>query len=169
MILDVITGDPANNVTDHIFEKIGYNLHKRPDHPLGIIKAVIGEYFDDKFGAGVFTQYDDQYPIVSTYANFDSVLVPPDHVSRSSNDTYYVDSREKRENLHSLLTRFDFFPWNFRQSPLARTKRTHTHGALDASALTHMRVFAPPKRKRVRLEIEKKRKKNKKRKKKRNF
>ena len=32
------------------------------------------------------------YPIVSTYANFDSVLVPPDHVSRSSNDTYYVDS-----------------------------------------------------------------------------
>jgi phenylalanyl-tRNA synthetase alpha chain len=79
-------------VTDHIFEKIGYNLHKRPDHPLGIIKAVIGEYFDDKFGAGSFTQFDDQYPIVTTYANFDSVLVPPDHVSRGSNDTYYVDS-----------------------------------------------------------------------------
>lgn len=88
---DVITGDPANNVTDHIFEKIGYNLHRRPDHPLGIIKAVIEEYFDEKFGKDTFTQFDDMYPVVSTYANFDSVLVPPDHVSRSANDTYYVD------------------------------------------------------------------------------
>ena len=33
---------------------------------------------------------DDLSPIVSTYANFDSVLVPADHVSRSANDTYYV-------------------------------------------------------------------------------
>uniref|UniRef100_A0A7S0SL53 phenylalanine--tRNA ligase n=1 Tax=Mantoniella antarctica TaxID=81844 RepID=A0A7S0SL53_9CHLO len=89
---DVITSSPANNVTDHIFEKIGYNLHKRADHPLGIIKAAIAEYFDDKFGAGVFSQFDDQYPIVTAFANFDSVLVPPDHVSRSPNDTYYVDS-----------------------------------------------------------------------------
>ena len=28
--------------------------------------------------------------VVTTYANFDSVLVPPDHVSRNPNDTYYV-------------------------------------------------------------------------------
>jgi phenylalanyl-tRNA synthetase alpha chain len=87
----VITGDANNNVTDHIFEKIGYNLHKRPDHPLGIIKSVIEEYFDATYGKDTFTSFDDMYPIVSTYANFDSVLVPPDHVSRSANDTYYVD------------------------------------------------------------------------------
>ena len=61
---DVITSDPANNVTEHIFEKIGYNLHKRPEHPLGIIKAVIGEYFDDKFGKDTFSQFDDEYPVV---------------------------------------------------------------------------------------------------------
>ena len=88
---DVITSDPHNNVTDHIFEKIGYNLHKRPDHPLGIIKAVIGDYFDEKFGKGEFATFDDMYPIVTAHANFDSVLVPPDHVSRSANDTYYVN------------------------------------------------------------------------------
>ena len=88
---DVITSDPHNNVTDHIFEKIGYNLHKRPDHPLGIIKSVIESYFDEKYGQDTFTSYDSLYPVVSTYANFDSVLVPPDHVSRSQNDTYYVD------------------------------------------------------------------------------
>lgn len=34
---------------------------------------------------------DDLYPIVSTKQNFDQVLVPEDHVSRSPNDTYYVD------------------------------------------------------------------------------
>ena len=37
-----------------------------------------------------FKKFDDLYPIVTTQANFDSVLVPPDHVSRSYNDTYYV-------------------------------------------------------------------------------
>ena len=78
-------------MTDHIFEKIGHNLHKRPDHPLGIIKSVIEEYFDATYGKDTLTSFDDMYPIVSTYANFDSVLVPPDHVSRSANDTYYVD------------------------------------------------------------------------------
>ena len=88
---DVITGDADNNVTDHIFEKMGYALHKRPDHPLGIIKAVIGDYFDEKFGKGEFATFDDVYPIVTAHANFDSVLVPPDHVSRSANDTYYVN------------------------------------------------------------------------------
>ena len=87
----MITGDKSNNVTDHIFEKIGYNLHKRADHPLGIIKAAIEEYFDETFGKDTFTSFDDMYPVVTTYANFDSVLVPPDHVSRGSNDTYYVD------------------------------------------------------------------------------
>jgi len=88
----VITGDANNNVTDHIFEKIGYNLHKRPDHPLGIIKSAIEDYFDETFGKDTFTSFDDLYPVVSAYANFDSVLVPPDHVSRSANDTYYVDA-----------------------------------------------------------------------------
>ena len=32
----------------------------------------------------------DPPPQVTTFANFDSVLVPPDHVSRQPNDTYYV-------------------------------------------------------------------------------
>ena len=88
----MITGDANNNVTDHIFEKIGYNLHKRRDHPLGIIKSAIEDYFDETFGKDTFTSFDDLYPVVSAYANFDSVLVPPDHVSRSANDTYYVDA-----------------------------------------------------------------------------
>lgn len=38
----------------------------------------------------MFSKLDDLHPIVSTQANFDDVLVPADHISRSSNDTYYV-------------------------------------------------------------------------------
>jgi len=34
---------------------------------------------------------DSLSPIVSTHANFDSLLIPPDHPSRSRSDTYYVD------------------------------------------------------------------------------
>lgn len=88
-ISEVITGEPSNNVTENIYNKIGVNLHKRSAHPLNIIREAIYEYFDSSH-ARKFKKFDDLYPIVTTHANFDSVLVPPDHVSRSYNDTYYV-------------------------------------------------------------------------------
>lgn len=91
-LIDVITGDPHNNVSDYIYQRLGINLHQRPDHPLGILKNVIGDYFDSKFGNSSFKRFDDIHPIVSTFENFDSVLVPKDHISRSVNDTYYVNA-----------------------------------------------------------------------------
>ena len=91
MSTDVITNDPANNVTDNIFEKIGVNLHQQPSHPIGIIMDAIYSYFNDQY-PGQFTTYNDLPPIVAATANFDEVLVPADHVSRSPNDTYYVDA-----------------------------------------------------------------------------
>mmetsp|Transcript_2105 Transcript_2105/g.7522 ORF Transcript_2105/g.7522 Transcript_2105/m.7522 type:complete len:453 (+) Transcript_2105:172-1530(+) len=87
---EVITGDPFNNITDNIYEKIGRNLHKTPNHPLNIIRNVIYEYFDTNQPG--FSKLDDLYPIVTTEMNFDQVLVPKDHVSRSKNDTYYVNN-----------------------------------------------------------------------------
>lgn len=88
---DVINGRPGNNVTDNIFNKIGMNLHRRADHPLCIIKSAIYQFMDQQ-GNVAYKTFDDLYPIVSTTANFDDVLVPADHVSRGSNDTYYVDN-----------------------------------------------------------------------------
>lgn len=87
---EVITNDPANNIPDNIFEKIGVNLHQQPGHPIGIIKDAIYSYFHNRH-PGVFSTFDDLVPIVSATANFDEVLVPADHVSRSPNDTYYVN------------------------------------------------------------------------------
>jgi phenylalanyl-tRNA synthetase alpha chain len=87
----VITDDPNNNVSDYIYSKMGVNLHQQPNHPIGIIKQAIYAYFDAQ-QPGVFKKFDDLYPIVTTTANFDEVLVPADHVSRNPNDTYYVDA-----------------------------------------------------------------------------
>ena len=89
----VITGDPANNVTDAIFGKLGVKLHTQPNHPICILKSAIHAYFDERFGAAAFEKLDDLHPLVSTQQNFDQVLVPEGHVSRSPNDTYYVDAR----------------------------------------------------------------------------
>ncbi|XAR59403.1 Phenylalanine--tRNA ligase [Bertholletia excelsa] len=89
---DVVRDDPTNNVPDTIFSKIGLQLHRRDQHPLGILKNAIYNYFDINY-PNTFDKFDDLCPIVSVKANFDDLLVPEDHVSRSYNDTYYVDSQ----------------------------------------------------------------------------
>jgi phenylalanyl-tRNA synthetase alpha chain len=64
---DVITGHPYNNVTENIFQKIGANLHQRPDHPLCIIKNAIYAYFDEQH-PGKFQKFDNLYPVVTAKA-----------------------------------------------------------------------------------------------------
>ncbi|GAB4838713.1 hypothetical protein Ancab_028256 [Ancistrocladus abbreviatus] len=65
-------------------------LHRRDQHPIGILKNAIYDYFDTNY-FDKFEKFDDLCPIVSVKENFDDVLVPADHVSRGYNDTYYVD------------------------------------------------------------------------------
>ncbi|KAJ0255487.1 Phenylalanine--tRNA ligase [Hirschfeldia incana] len=84
--------DPTNNVPDSIFSKLGMQLHRRDKHPIGIIKNAIYNYFESNYEKK-FETFEDLSPIVTTKQNFDDVLVPADHVSRSLNDTYYVDSQ----------------------------------------------------------------------------
>ena len=86
---DVLTGAPGNNIPESIFDRMNRNLHRTESHPLGIIKAAIQEYFEGRH-PGEFRFFDDLRPIVKTEANFDELLIPEDHVSRSPNDTYYV-------------------------------------------------------------------------------
>ena len=64
---EVITDHPFNNVTENIFTKIGANLHRRPDHPICIIKEAIYSFFDER-RPGVFSKLDDLHPVVSAYA-----------------------------------------------------------------------------------------------------
>lgn len=113
----MITDDPHNNVTDGIFQKIGTNLHQQPHHPIGIIKSAIYQYFDTAH-PGLFRTFDDLYPIVSTRANFDEVLVPADHVSRSSNDTYYIN-QDTVLRCHTSAHQVHICSWRCGQRPAA--------------------------------------------------
>ena len=63
----MITDHPFNNVTENIFTKIGANLHRRPDHPICIIKEAIYKFFDERHPE-VFRKLDDLHPVVSAYA-----------------------------------------------------------------------------------------------------
>ena len=94
-LADLATPHARNNVTDSIRAKVGANLHLRPDHPLGQLKATIQRYFESGAGAqGVatkFNTFDNMSPVVTTRQNFDDLLIPEDHVSRRVTDTYYLD------------------------------------------------------------------------------
>jgi len=86
--------DAWTNVSPSISSKIGRNLHLQPNHPLEIIKRKIIDHFHgsyrSRFGGCIFASVDNLSPVVSVEQNFDSLLVSPDHVSRSKIDNYYV-------------------------------------------------------------------------------
>ena len=44
----------------------------------------------------MFFGVDSIEPVVALSQNFDDVLIPADHVSRSPNDTYYIDDQTVR-------------------------------------------------------------------------
>ncbi len=72
-----------------ITSKIGKDLHLQPNHPICIIKTKIIEYLQSV--EPVSQIFDNLPPQVSVEDNFDFLRISPDHVSRSSSDTYYVN------------------------------------------------------------------------------
>ena len=91
---DALVDHPDNNVSPSIAERLGTNLHLKTDHPLNNIKHIIETHFNDlsaQTGQRPFEVFDNLSPIVTKKQNFDDLLIPEDHVSRSPSDTFYVD------------------------------------------------------------------------------
>lgn len=88
--------DDFTNVTSHVLSFVSRNLHNKKHHPLNLLKRRIIRYmygnYVNRRGNPLFSVYDNLLPVVTTYQNFDSLLVPPDHPSRKKSDTYYVNS-----------------------------------------------------------------------------
>lgn len=88
--------DDFTNVTSHVLSFVSRDLHNTMYNPLNFIKHRIIRYMYGRYvnrrGNPVFSVYDDLLPVVTTYENFDSLLVPPDHPSRKKSDTYYLNS-----------------------------------------------------------------------------
>ena len=88
--------DEVTNITPTIVNKVGRNLHQTPNHPVNIIKQRVVSHFHrrytNKTGNAIFAHFDNVRPVVTTEQNFDSLLVPKNHVCRSRNDNYYINS-----------------------------------------------------------------------------
>lgn len=89
--------DSWTNVRPKILEKVGQNLHMKGNHPLNLLKTRIENHFLTKyygrFRDPLFSVYDNISPVVTLEQNFDSLLVPKDHISRSQSDSYYINSK----------------------------------------------------------------------------
>ena len=91
--------NPECNIPPNIVARVGTNLHLQMNHPLNTIKTKIEEYWQQRTAAinnpssnsDDFVTRDDLEAVVPIVNNFDSLLIPQDHVSRSKSDTYYVD------------------------------------------------------------------------------
>ncbi|KAL1460215.1 hypothetical protein WDU94_012148, partial [Cyamophila willieti] len=87
--------DNFTNVTPKILSFVGKNLHNQKYHPLCLLKQRIINFFYSEFvgkkGYPIFSIYDSIAPVVTLEENFDSLLVPSDHPSRSPTDCYYVN------------------------------------------------------------------------------
>ena len=92
----LITSSPHNNVTSAVAKHVGRGLLSQENHPLCILKNKVYSYFDATFhlpsGHPAFHKFDDLDPVVTVQACFDDLLIPPDHVSRSPSDTFYIDN-----------------------------------------------------------------------------
>jgi len=75
-----------NNIPLNITNKIGKNLYQISNHPICIIKNKIYDYFRSSREI-----IEDIGPYVDTQSNFDDLLIPKDHPSRSKSDTFYSD------------------------------------------------------------------------------
>ncbi|XP_068740477.1 phenylalanine--tRNA ligase, mitochondrial-like [Montipora capricornis] len=88
--------DDMTNTTPNILSKVGRNLHLCKNHPLSILRTKIQEHvyadYRTRWGGPMFTMVDYLSPVVTVEQNFDSLLVPIDHVSRAKNDNYYINT-----------------------------------------------------------------------------
>uniref|UniRef100_A0A0K8TI82 Phenylalanine--tRNA ligase, mitochondrial n=1 Tax=Lygus hesperus TaxID=30085 RepID=A0A0K8TI82_LYGHE len=87
--------DDFTNVSPKILSHVGRSLINEEGHPLNLLKRKVVDYFYARFkghmGNPVFSVYDNLPPVVTVHQNFDSLLIPTDHVSRAKSDCYYVN------------------------------------------------------------------------------
>lgn len=95
--------DGWTNLTPRIQSHIGRNIYLQQHHPLSIVRQQIVDYFYKSFttnrGNAIFTVCDRLQPVVTTEQNFDSLLVPKDHVSRANGDSFFLN-REQMLRAH---------------------------------------------------------------------
>ncbi|XP_062040259.1 phenylalanine--tRNA ligase, mitochondrial isoform X2 [Lepus europaeus] len=87
--------DDHSNLTRKVLSKVGRNLHNQQHHPLWLIKERVKEHLYQQYvgrsRSPLFSVHDNLSPVVTTWQNFDSLLIPADHPSRKKGDNYYLN------------------------------------------------------------------------------
>ena len=81
-----------SNVPNFVLEKLDMNIYKLKNHPLEIIKQKILTYFKSKYSD--WSYFEDLPKYVNIEDNFDKLLIPSNHPSRSKSDTYYINENQ---------------------------------------------------------------------------
>ncbi|KER24646.1 hypothetical protein T265_14369, partial [Opisthorchis viverrini] len=108
--------DSFFNIPSRILSLTGRSLHNRKYHPLCLVKQRIADFMfkrharrapEDVVGSPLFSLHDTISPVVTARQNFDSLLIPPDHPSRSPTDTYYINENTLLRS-HTSAHQLDF-------------------------------------------------------------
>ncbi|XP_054109714.1 phenylalanine--tRNA ligase, mitochondrial isoform X6 [Callithrix jacchus] len=87
--------DDHSNLTQKVLARVGRNLHNQQHHPLWLIKERVKDHFYKQYvgrsGTPLFSVHDNLSPVVTTWQNFDSLLIPAEHPSRKKGDNYYLN------------------------------------------------------------------------------
>lgn len=84
--------DSMTNITPSISSRLNRKLLSQPNSPLALLWRRIQRYFEkSQSGMFSFLRHDD--PIVTVEQNFDELLIPPSHPSRTHTDSYYLNRR----------------------------------------------------------------------------
>lgn len=84
----MLSSNQTINIPDSILSKTQIKLHNKKGNPICLIKEKIYNFFASCHID--FTTHDDLSEIVTVENNFDLLLIPPTHSSRSVSDTYYI-------------------------------------------------------------------------------
>ncbi|CAG2169496.1 unnamed protein product [Oppiella nova] len=122
--------DDWTNITPKVVSLIGRNLYLKKGNPLYLLSEAIRHYFKD-YDFFVFAD-----PVVDLKSNFDSLLIPKDHVSRQKSDTYYVNkdyvlrshtSAHQNHCLHKKSTAFVCIADVYRRDEIDRRHHSVFH------------------------------------------
>ncbi|XP_056633534.1 probable phenylalanine--tRNA ligase, mitochondrial [Diorhabda sublineata] len=87
--------DEYTNITEKVCGYIGKNIYLKDYHPLSLVRQRIVNYFYNTYvnrrGNPIFSIHDNLSPVVNVNQNFDSLLIPKNHRSRSKSDCYYIN------------------------------------------------------------------------------
>lgn len=100
---DIIIGNTAyqrdkwTNITSNLLSFVGRNIFLQEYHPLSLLRQRIVNFMYKRFvnrsKNPLFSVYDQLSPVVTLEQNFDSLLVPENHVSRKISESYYLNSK----------------------------------------------------------------------------